>query len=156
MNLSKIRSAAQLHQLPHVFWAYFAPILRISLVVNSRRTYALSHPSLTTDCILATQLRQHRVLRGVATSSKNVSYYKRGLVKLLQIWWPKHASEQLCTCKWLVDAALPWSTKQGTFLTRLSLSARHLTTNGRRCPARRTGDYSCPRGKAWRCVAAGP
>jgi hypothetical protein len=133
MNLSKIRSAAWSHQLPHVFWAYFAPILRISLVVNSRWTYALSHLSLTTDCILATQLRQHRVLQGVATSSKNVSYYKHcGLVKSLQILWPKHASEQLCMCKWLADAALPWSTKQGTILTRLSLSARHLTTNGRR------------------------
>lgn len=100
MKLSKIHSAAWSQQLPHVFRGYFAPILRISLVINSRRPYALSHMSLTTDCILATQLRQHRVLQGVATSSKNVSYYKHcGSVKSLQILWPKHASEQLCTCK---------------------------------------------------------
>jgi hypothetical protein len=72
MNLSKIRSAARSQQPLHVFGAYFAPTLRISLVINSRQPYALSRLSLTTDCNLATQVRQHTGVLRVVISNKNV------------------------------------------------------------------------------------
>lgn len=159
MNLSKIWFAARSQQLLHVFRAYLAPTLRISLVIISRQPYALSLLSLTTDYILATQIRQHRGLQGVVITNKNVSYYKhRGSAKSPQILWqivPKktalHVHMTCRSCSDVINKA-----RNIFFLPDCHCRLGIWQPMAKVGPTRWTGACSCPHGKAWRCVAAGP
>lgn len=132
MNLSKIRSAARSQQLLHVFRAYFAPILCISLVINSRQTYVLSHLSLT-DCILATKgnTEVFKVLRSVTKTYVTTNAVARwSRCKFYGKTCQRTALYVQMTCRCCSDMIN--KPRNISFLTRLSLSARHLTTNGKR------------------------
>jgi len=156
-NLSKIHSAAQSQQLLHALRAYFSPTLCISIVINSRQPYAFSHLSLTTYCILPTQdntevfklmwsvTELHLTLNTVA----RWSYCK--FCDEMYRWTALYVQMTCPCCSDMINKA-----RNVLFLPDCHCQLDIWQPMAKGGPTRWTGACSCPRGKAWRCVAAGP